>query len=347
MIVIVVIFAAAISGVTVLLLLAPLRGVVNVTFKEFRPAGWCRFSFFHPLLFAAEVDFATRGFVVRFLGRRIGGKRKPSAESAPSTVAHVSDHAERDDAGATFTTRSGSTGDTPAGGPHHDPGQSFRQTGEEAADPTPAAPTPSPRSADGTSSGAPGAGGAVEMVVQSAPPEEQLRSEQRPVSSSHPVKIKREFTESMALRPEKKDNWFKRLQRNRYLFFIGNGAWRAKAVQWILRVARTLFSIVRFDRFQASVRAGVEDPMLTGTIAGLHRAAVYGLTMRQPYIISFEPVFMTNHFEFSVVLRAGTSLSRLLVPIVVAIVTFPAMHTLWLVWRLYRIEKRRNRMAAA
>ncbi|MBN1308576.1 MAG: hypothetical protein JXA18_11700 [Chitinispirillaceae bacterium] len=266
----------------------------------------------HPLLCSVQIDFATREFAVKVLGRPVGGKRKP-----------------------------------PDGAPHDDADQSFLCSGGDGAGARPSIQAPPPQSADGTSTPVVTAG-AVEKAVQSGSPEEQQRQwGQRPRSPLRRVKHKGESDGSVALQPEKKDNWFQRLRRNRYLFFVGNAAWRDKAVRWILRVTRTLFSVVRFDRCEASIRAGVEDPMVTGTIAGTSLAVVHGLTMRRPYMINFEPVFMTNHFECSAVLRIGTSLSRLLAPVAVAIVTFPAVHTLLLVWRLRRIEKRRNRTAAA
>ena len=117
MITVVLIVAAAFSGLTLVLLLAPIQGVLHFTFKEFQPAGWVRLSFLHPLLCTAEVDFATRIFIVRVLGRRMGGKRISSDESAPSRAAGGLDYGDIEVGGMPLPTRSGSADETPAEAP--------------------------------------------------------------------------------------------------------------------------------------------------------------------------------------------------------------------------------------
>jgi hypothetical protein len=149
--------------------------------------------------------------------------------------------------------------------------------------------------------------------------------------------------ENVAAAKKKKDNWFERLRHNRVVFFVGNHAWRRKVLRWVARVVRALFTMVRFNRFAVSVRAGVEDPMLTGTIAGLHRAVAGALAAKPPFAISFEPVFMKNHFECTGAIGIRTAMVQLLLPLFIALITFPTLHTLYLWWRFTRLEKRRNR----
>ncbi len=153
--------------------------------------------------------------------------------------------------------------------------------------------------------------------------------------------------EKVAPEAKKKDNWFTRLERNRYLFFIRNSRWRSKVLRWLVRVIRTLFHLVRFDHFQLAIRAGVHDPVLIGTFSGLYQALLNGLPLKRPYAFVYEPVFMRNCFECSGSIRVSTSLARVLTPVGVAVVTFPLVHTLWLVWCVWRRERRYRKEAVA
>lgn len=303
--------AALFCGLAVVLIVAPFNAIVDFSFKDFRPAGSGDFSFLHPLFFAAQVDFAARRFSVRILGRLMGGKRKPVSGSGLPADTGRPEGERLDTEDAPSGNQAGFTGDIPFGQPD-------RKTVLPPSRPREVAPVPPPE--------------------QTAPP--PFASPDRSIRTEPPPEV------VTAPEQEKKDNWYRRLQRNRYLFFLRNTAWRNKVVRWTVRVVRTLFRIVKFDRFRLAIRAGVEDPMVTGTIAGLHQAVVYGLTMKKPYAISFEPVFMTDCFSCSGGLRLGTSPGRLLLPVVVAIATFPFLHTLRLVWRWYRMEQKRKRSAA-
>jgi hypothetical protein len=148
--------------------------------------------------------------------------------------------------------------------------------------------------------------------------------------------------ETVAGREKKTDNWLVRLRRNRYVFFVSNPSWRGKVLRWLLRVVRSFLHMVTFDRFAVSVRAGLEDPMLTGTITGLHRAVCGAFVLRQPFAVRFEPVFMRNCFEGSGTIGLRTSMAQLLMPLVVAIATFPTLHTAILWWQHHRLEKQRG-----
>jgi|GEM_PF-4525214 len=150
--------------------------------------------------------------------------------------------------------------------------------------------------------------------------------------------------ENMASDRGKKDNWYTALRNNRYLFFIGNRRWRTKVLRWLLRWMNTLLRMVRFDRFELALRGGLrDDPALTATLCGMHRALVHGLRMKKPYAITFEPVFTGVPGGFSAGLRVSTSLAALLAPAVTAIFTFPLIHTLYLVLRLYLRERKTRR----
>lgn len=310
------ILAALFCAGAALLILAPVSATVDFSFKDLRPNGSGGFSFLHPLLLAAQIDFATRRISVRILGRSFGAKCRQDQEGAPPADA-----------------------DRPNGMQLHGENAPFDE-GDVFAAPLPFTPRPDEETRQVPFQ--PGDDTAVQRHVAPVP-EPSLSSPRGGRVSAIPASDAGAVPdEPMAPEKEKKDNWYKQLQRNRYLFFLRNSAWRNKILRWTARVVRTLFGIVKFERFRLSIRAGVEDPMVMGIIAGVYQAAAYGLTIKEPYLISFEPVFMTDCIECCGGLRISTSLWRLCFPVVVAIATFPALHTLWLVWRSRQMQQKRK-----
>jgi len=146
--------------------------------------------------------------------------------------------------------------------------------------------------------------------------------------------------EKVAPAAEKKDNWFEKLKRNIVVHFIRNSGWRNRVLGWVLRFLKSLFSLVKFDKLRLEVTGGVEDPMITGTLAGYMYAIGAILTQHDRYHFTFEPVFMKNSIAGSLQFRVTTSLFMLLFPMVAAVVTFPWIRTL-LVWLSYRRMKKR------
>lgn len=152
--------------------------------------------------------------------------------------------------------------------------------------------------------------------------------------------------EKVAPAKEKKDNWLYTLKRHIAVHFIMNSSWRTRVFRWVLRFLRSLLFLIRFDQLRCEVRAGVEDPMITGTLAGYFYSIGAVLTKKDRYLFSFEPVFMKNFLSGSLQLRVTTSLFMLSFPMVAAVITFPWVRTL-LLWLSYRRMKRRYQALAA
>lgn len=139
----------------------------------------------------------------------------------------------------------------------------------------------------------------------------------------------------------KKGNWLHntmvKLKRNRYVYFAMNRPWRTKVLRWAIRFFRSLFHMIRFDRFVLSLRAGVEDPVVLGTAYGFIEAVTYGFSREKRPVITLEPLFMQNYFEASGAFRLRTSLLQLSRPFAGAVVTFPFLTTgfLWLRYRRF------------
>ncbi len=139
---------------------------------------------------------------------------------------------------------------------------------------------------------------------------------------------------------KKGDGIIDKLKRNRVLFFLRDGRWRRKVTKWLVRVLRSFFYIVAFDRFQMRIKAGVEDPSVMGLIYGFFQAVQHGLTGQfQNIRIDFEPVFMDNLFQFEGATGIRSSIGKLLFPVIVALFTFPYLTTLWLWWKSRKIVK--------
>lgn len=142
-----------------------------------------------------------------------------------------------------------------------------------------------------------------------------------------------EGEESVEISSPRRDNLLNRLKKNRYLFFLRNHKWRGKITRWVLRVFSSFFRIVSLDKFQVWIKAGLEDPSVTGMIYGFYQALRNGLSGQfQKVMIEFEPVFSRDEFHFSGETGIRSSFGRLILPVIVALFTFPYLTTLrlWL-----------------
>jgi hypothetical protein len=142
-----------------------------------------------------------------------------------------------------------------------------------------------------------------------------------------------EGEESVEISSPRRDNLLNRLKKNRYLFFLRNHKWRGKITRWVLRMFSSFFRIVSLDKFQVWIKAGLEDPSVTGMIYGFYQALRNGLSGQfQKVMIEFEPVFSREEFHFSGETGIRSSFGRLILPVIVALFTFPYLTTLrlWL-----------------
>lgn len=328
---VIIVLVSAIVAAGVMLLFSPVA--VRLTFSSagWHAAGGGVLSFLHPSVLSVEMDFSGKIWRFRLLGRLWGKQKKTEPETRYST------------------------GEDPSFGRKAQPESisipEIEKTGAETVSSEAEETDRQPETAKETSA-APVASLKHPTVFPSpaSPQKEEVLLTEKSVNSMVPEVIAGEETpketnttateEKMAPEKKKMDNWFKRLENNRYLFFLRNVRWCSKVIRWLLRIISTLFRLVRFDRFQVAIRGGISDPVVTGSLTGLYRALLHGLPLRRPYVLSFEPVFMRNHFECEGSIRMGTSLARVLMPVGVAVVTFPWLHTIWLVWCVYRRERR-------
>lgn len=142
-----------------------------------------------------------------------------------------------------------------------------------------------------------------------------------------------EGEESVEISSTRRDKLLNRLKKNRFFFFLRNRKWRGKITRWVLRVFSSFFCIVSLDKFQVWIKAGLEDPSVTGMVYGFYQALRNGLSGQfQKVMIEFEPVFSRDEFHFSGESGIRSSFGRLILPALVALFTFPYLTTLrlWL-----------------
>jgi hypothetical protein len=110
-----------------------------------------------------------------------------------------------------------------------------------------------------------------------------------------------------------------------------------KLFRWALRLLRLSLKIVRFDHLRLHARAGVQDPAETGKIYG-YFAALHSILFshRKNMDVRLEPRFMSYVFEVEGSVGLKTSIAVILMPLAVAIVTFPYI-AVFFVWR--RLKK--------
>jgi hypothetical protein len=137
-----------------------------------------------------------------------------------------------------------------------------------------------------------------------------------------------------------KESFLTRLKRNRYLYMIRQDKLLSKLFRWVLRVFKSLFKIIRFDHFHASVKAGIEEPALLGKVYAFYTMTRYTVNVSKGNpIIGFEPVFMKNYLEGEATFRLKTAVIVLLWPGVIALATFPYFTVLWLFWKSRKLKK--------
>ena len=349
--------AAMVFGFVIFLIVMPLEIHLSVGFKGFQFFGSGICSLLHPRFLAFHFDFESKKGTVRIFSKAFKKRKKKSAPEATDDTSSSSSPDENED--EVEATESGQlenetytplASDEPSG--QRDDETGIGETEKEVS----------------KESGLNEMDTDIKETEESIDKEKENTIEKPSVDrSSYHISTEEEMSnnlsnnretpkiktsskkkktdEKVAESPQKKDNWFKRLLHSRYLFFLKNKRWRNKVIRWIIRVIRSLFTIITFDRFQFFLRAGIENPMVVGTLFGLYRAARSALPMNKPYFIEYEPVFMKNYCEGTMRFRTATSLFRVLLPVIMALFTFPIIHSAWLWWSFSRMEKRRKQLA--
>ena len=117
----------------------------------------------------------------------------------------------------------------------------------------------------------------------------------------------------------------------------------SRALRWCMRLLSLSLRVVRFDHVRINVKAGMEDPAELGKIYGWYAAGnrlLFG--SRKNIVLRFEPQFMRNSLAFDGSIGIRTSAASVLMPIVIALLTFPWLRAFF-VWRrlktVYRVFK--------
>jgi hypothetical protein len=132
----------------------------------------------------------------------------------------------------------------------------------------------------------------------------------------------------------------------RVRIFISDANWRNKIFRWLQASVVRFFHIVSVTCFRLHVKLGFSDPSDAGKAFGYYIAAKNALMdtggRRSHTEIIFEPVFDREMIEADGRLEISSSIARLCLPVVLAVLTFPVLHTLILYWKARRIGKKQK-----
>ncbi|MGA2508314.1 MAG: DUF2953 domain-containing protein [Chitinispirillaceae bacterium] len=104
---------------------------------------------------------------------------------------------------------------------------------------------------------------------------------------------------------------------------------------WTLQAC---FKLIRFDHCFLHAKAGAEDPAETGKIYGYYIALNHVFFGgRKKNDVRVEPYFTGAMFEFQGNIRLRTSIARISIPVMVALMTFPYFTVLIVWWRLKKL----------
>lgn len=159
------------------------------------------------------------------------------------------------------------------------------------------------------------------------------------------AKVNKVEAEDKAEHETVKDGFFTRLKKNRYFYMIRQRTLQKKLVRWGFRIFRSLFRIIRFDHFDASIKAGIEEPALLGNVYAFYTMTRYTVNVAgggEP-IVKFEPVFMKNWFEGEGRFSLKTSVISLVWPGLIAVTSFPYITVLWLFWKSRKLKVKREK----
>jgi hypothetical protein len=136
-----------------------------------------------------------------------------------------------------------------------------------------------------------------------------------------------------------KQSLWNRLRTNPVLFVLRQKRWREKVFRWIVTLISRLLHFISFDTLYIRIRFGLPDPSLTGKVYGYWEGVKYGLipSPNASFAMNLIPSFTDECFDFHARIAFHTAVSRIVIPVGSAIVTFPYLST-FLLWR--RLKRR-------
>ena len=179
----------------------------------------------------------------------------------------------------------------------------------------------------GTEPGAPGAQLSKEEETVSKP---QSAKDEKPAQEKSPVETREKEKETIS--------WMVRLKQ--IWVFAGDDSFRGKTLRWVFRMLRSLIRTCSLARVRVSVKAGFDDPAKTGLLYGWYQGVTHMLMApgARRVEIACEPIFTDATFETAAEAELATSVARLCLPIIVAVVTFPYLHA-YVLYRRARVIK--------
>jgi hypothetical protein len=169
--------------------------------------------------------------------------------------------------------------------------------------------------------------------------EDELKAEKK-TEVEVKIKDKNNKAKDGAEAEKVKDGFLSRLKKNRYLYMIRQRKLQKKLFRWGFTIFRSLFRIIRFNHFDASVKAGIEEPALLGNVYAIYTMTRYTVNISGggAPILKFEPVFMKNWFEGEGRFSIKASVVSLMWPAFLAVTTFPYITVLWLFWKSRKLK---------
>jgi hypothetical protein len=138
---------------------------------------------------------------------------------------------------------------------------------------------------------------------------------------------------------EKKPTFSEKLvPLKKVLVFLKDPSFRLKIFRWLKRTIAAVFSAVSMRIAAARVKAGLFDPSLTGAAYGYFTGLQYMVSTEKSWLreIQFEPVFNDEPFSAEGRVELSSSMARLCLPVIFAVLTFPYLHA----YILYRKTKK-------
>ncbi|MBD3345361.1 MAG: hypothetical protein GF401_09900 [Chitinivibrionales bacterium] len=124
------------------------------------------------------------------------------------------------------------------------------------------------------------------------------------------------------------------IKKNKNFFILRQTKLRNKVLRWVYRLLNNLLRIIFFEKLCLRIKVSLSDPSLAGKLYGYTTGLRHALTTPGPdrILLAYEPIFDREHEELLGDIRFKTSLSRLLRPVVSALLTFPYINA-FIVWR--------------
>jgi hypothetical protein len=156
------------------------------------------------------------------------------------------------------------------------------------------------------------------------PPEEQPEAEKHDETPEEQNRVDAEG----AAEKEKPSFSEKLVPLKKVMVFLKDSSFRAKILRWLGKTVKAIFRAISLRSVTARVKAGLLDPSLTGVAYGYFIGIKNMISTEKSSCkeILFEPVFDNEPFAAEGGIEISSSISRLCLPVVFAVLTFPYLH---------------------